>query len=184
MPTPVAASPLPATGQAGGRPLFAEARKIRVDQPRVPLHDVGVFELQFLPRGMWRVDDEHVRPLDELLENLLSARRLQVEHHPALVAVGEMKGVRLFRRRHRRKLMRVSEDVAGRCFDLDNVGAEVRENHGGGGSRNEGREVYDFESGKDVVACHWVSPKLSCLRQRPRNCGARFSRKASSTQYL
>src|SRR5215467_1116009 len=94
-----------------------------------------------------------------------------------------MKGVSLFRHRHRRKLMRVSKDVAGRWFDLDNVGAEVRENHGGGGSRNEGREVHDFESGKDVVACHWVSPKLSCLLP-PRNCGARFSRKASSTHDL
>src|SRR5262252_221427 len=170
--------------QSGIGTLFAEARKIRVDQPRIPLHDVGVFELQFLARRVRRVDHEHVRPLAEFLKNLLSARRLQVEHDPALVAVREMKGVSVFRRRLRGKLMRVSPQVTGRWFDFDHVGAEVRENYGGAGARNEGREVYDFESGKDVVACHWVSPKSSWLLQRPRNCGARFSRKADVPSFL
>ena len=69
----MALSPLPATGQVGGapasrvidskplraqyevmskpgklgiRPLFAEARDVRIDQARVPLHDIVIFELQ------------------------------------------------------------------------------------------------------------------------------------------
>src|SRR5262249_49841054 len=95
------------------------------------------------------------RPLDELLENLLGARRLQVEHHPALVAVGEMKWISVFGYRHRRHLIRVSPQIAGRRFDFDHVGSEVRENYGGARSRNEGREFNYFESGKNVVVCHW-----------------------------
>jgi hypothetical protein len=34
------------------RPLVAETRKIRVNQSRIPLHDVVVFELQSLARRM------------------------------------------------------------------------------------------------------------------------------------
>jgi len=71
-------------------PLFAEASKIRVDQPRVPLRDVGVFELQFLASGMRRIDDEYVGPPDQLLDDLLRAGRLQIKRDAALVAVGEM----------------------------------------------------------------------------------------------
>ena len=54
--------------QIGVRPLFAEAREVRIDQARVPLRDIFVFELQFLARGVRRVDDEYVGPLDELLQ--------------------------------------------------------------------------------------------------------------------
>src|SRR6516225_3280886 len=81
--------------QSGIGPLLAEAGEIRVDQPRIPLRDVGVFELQFLARRVRRVGHEHVGPLDELLENLLGARRLQVENDPALVAVCEMPLIRI-----------------------------------------------------------------------------------------
>ena len=37
-------------GQIGVRPLFAEAGEIRVDQARIPLRDVVIFEPQLLAR--------------------------------------------------------------------------------------------------------------------------------------
>ena len=54
-------------GQIGVGTLFAEAREIRINQTRIPLHDITIFELQFLARWMGRVDDQHVGPLDQPL---------------------------------------------------------------------------------------------------------------------
>src|SRR3984885_5724237 len=51
--------------QIGVGAVFAEAGEIRIDQTRIPLHDITIFELQSLARGMRGVDDEHVGPLDE-----------------------------------------------------------------------------------------------------------------------
>src|SRR6516164_10413928 len=127
---------------------------------------------------MWRIDEEYVGPLDQLLDDLLRAGRLQVECDAALVAVGEMPLIGLIRRRLRRYLVRMSPGVAARRLHFDDVGAEIRQDDGGAGRRDEAREVHHLESGKNVVAGHWISPKSSCLLQRPRNLGARFARKA------
>src|SRR4029453_8333381 len=64
------------------------------------------------------------------------------------------------RRRLRRDLVHVSPWVTARRFDLDDVGAEVRQDDRGAGRRDEAREVHHLEFGKDVVACHYVSPKI------------------------
>ena len=79
--------------QIGIRPVLAEAGEVGIDQTRVPTRDVIIFEVQLLARMVRRVDDEHVGPVDELDENLLCARRLQIERDAALVAVGEMPGI-------------------------------------------------------------------------------------------
>src|SRR5438105_3476344 len=52
----------------------SEARDVRVDQTRIPGDQVVVFEFQPLAGGMRRVDDEHVGPFHQPLDNLLSAR--------------------------------------------------------------------------------------------------------------
>ena len=98
--------------EIGVRALFAEARDIRIDQTRIPLHDIVVFELQLLACGMRRVDDEHVGPFDQPLENLLSARRFQIERDAALVAVGQVPGIGVLRLRLRRDL--VPDSARGR----------------------------------------------------------------------
>src|SRR6516225_10347290 len=108
---------------------------------------------------MWRIDEEYVGPLDQLLDDLLRAGRLQVERDAALVAVGEMPLIGFICRRLRRDLVRMSPGVTARRFDFDDVGAEIRQNDGGAGRRDKAREVHYFESGKDVVAWHWISPK-------------------------
>jgi hypothetical protein len=54
---------------------------------------------------MRRVDDEHVGPFDELLENLLCARGFQIERDAALVAVGQVPGIGILRLRLRRDLV-------------------------------------------------------------------------------
>jgi hypothetical protein len=43
------------------------------------LRDVVIFELQFLARRMRCIDDEYVGPFDEPLENLLRARRFEID---------------------------------------------------------------------------------------------------------
>ena len=100
------------------------------------------------------VDDEHVRPFDELLENLPGARVFQVERNAALVAVGEVPRIGILRLRLRRDLMPNSPHVAGRRLDLNDVGTEVGQDHGGAGTRDEAREVHHLQSGENIVACH------------------------------
>src|SRR5262245_4447014 len=104
---------------------------------------------------MWRIDDEYVGPRDKFLQNLLRAGRLQVERDAALVAVGKMPLIGVICRRLRRDLVPISPGVAARRLDLDDVGAEVGQDHRGAGRRNEAREVNYLQSGKNVVTCHW-----------------------------
>src|SRR6516164_1824861 len=120
---------------------------------------------------MWRIDEEYVGPLDQLLDDLLRAGRLQVERDAALVAVGEMPLIGFICRRLRRDLVRMSPGVAARRFHFDDVGAEIRQDDGCAGRRDEAREVHDLEFGKNVVACHWVSPNRRACFSGPGTWG-------------
>src|SRR5258708_7297865 len=110
---------------------------------------------------MRRVDDEYVGPLDELLENLRSARGFQIERDATLVAVGQVPGIGVLRLRLRRDLVPMPPEVAARRLHFDDLGAKVRQDHRGAGTRDETREIHHLEPGKDVVTCHWVSPESS-----------------------
>jgi len=101
------------------------------------LRHIVVFELQFLARGVRRVDDEDVGPPDKLLENLLGARRFQIGRDAALVAVVEIPLLQIICRRLRRDLVCMSPGVTARRFDFDDVGAEIRQDDGGTGRRDE-----------------------------------------------
>ena len=103
---------------------------------------------------MRRVDDEHVGPLDQPLENLLSARRFQIERDAALVAVGQVPGIGVLRLRLRRDLVPHSPAVAGGRLHFDDIGAKVGQDHRGAGARDETCQVHDFQSGEDIVAAH------------------------------
>ena len=56
--------------KAGVGSLFAVTSQVRINQPGIPLRDILVLQLQLLTRRMRRVDDQHVRPLDEPFQNL------------------------------------------------------------------------------------------------------------------
>ncbi len=103
---------------------------------------------------MRRIDDEHVGPFDELFDDLRCARRFQIERHAALVAVGQMPGIGILRLRLRGNLVPVSPQIAVRRLHLDHVGAEIGQDHGGAGTRDEARKIHYFQSGEDVVGCH------------------------------
>ena len=93
-----------------------------------------------------RIDDEHVGPVDELEQDLLCAGRLEIERNAALVAVGEVPLIGILRLRLDRRLMPVSPRIAVRRLDLDDVGAEVGQDHGGAWSRDEARQIHDLQS--------------------------------------
>ena len=95
---------------------------------------------------MRRVDDEHVGPFHQPLENLLSARRFQIERDAALVAVGQVKGIGILRLRLRGDLVADSPHVAAGRFDFDHLGAKVGQDHRGAGPGDEARKVHDFQS--------------------------------------
>src|SRR5438046_8899082 len=80
---------------------------------------------------MWSVDDEHVSPLYQLLENFPCFRRFKVECEAALVAVSQLKGIRLFRIWLGRDLLPYSPQLALRWFDFDYVRAEVGQDYRG-----------------------------------------------------
>src|SRR5258706_6553048 len=155
-------------GQIGVRPLLAEAGDVRIDEARVQGRNVVVFELQAPARRVRRIEDEDVGPLDQPLDHRSGGRRLEIERYAALVAVGEVPGIRLLRHRLRRHVVRPAPEVAGGGLDLDHVGAEVGEDHGGARPGDEARQVHHLESGKDVVAHGYL----------PWNSGTRFARKA------
>src|SRR6202035_457296 len=103
------------------------------------------------------VDDEHVGPFDELLENLLGAGGFQIERDAALVAVGQVPGIRILRLRLRRNLVPYPPGVTGRRLDFDDVGAEVGQDDSGAWARDETREVHDLQPGEDIVVWHGLS---------------------------
>src|SRR5580692_8589007 len=168
MPTAVALSPLPATGQVGVarqrqqagacpvrrdvearqlsiRSLLAKAGDVCVDEARVPPNHVVIFELQSLACGMRRIDDEYVGPFDELFENLLSAWRLQIERYAAFIAVGQVPRIGILRLRLWRDLMPNSPEIAGRRLHFDDIGAEIRQDHGSAWTRDEARKVHHLQ---------------------------------------
>src|SRR5229473_6959774 len=73
--------------KVGVRTVIAVAGEVSVNQPGIPVREILVRQLEPLAYRMWKVDDQHVSPLDQPFENLLRTRRLQVDGHSALVTV-------------------------------------------------------------------------------------------------
>ncbi len=141
-------------GEIRIRTLVTEARDVRVDQARIPPHHIFIFELQSRARRVWCVDDENVRPFDELFEDLMGARRLQIKRHTPLVAIGEVPGVGILRDRLWWHVVRVPPQLAARWLNFDDVSAEVRQDHRGAGARDEARQIHHLQSRKNVVVRH------------------------------
>jgi catalase len=73
------------------------------------------------------------------VENLLRAWRLQIKRHTAFVAVGKVPGIGVFRNRLRRQLVGVPPQFAARRLHLDDIRAEVRQDHRRAGTGDEAR---------------------------------------------
>ena len=75
---------------------------------------------------MWKIDDEHIRPHDEPLENLPRVRRFQIDGQSALVAIIQMPRIVLVGDRLRWYFVRMPMWVAGSGrFDLDDVRSKI-----------------------------------------------------------
>ena len=95
---------------------------------------------------MRRIDDEHVGPFDELLDDLLGGRRFQVDRHAALVAVGQVEGIGILRKRLRRDVLPVPPELAAWRLYFDHVSAEVGQDDGGARTSDEAREVHHLQT--------------------------------------
>src|SRR2546425_2711270 len=159
-------------------PLVAVTGEVAVDETRIPLHHVLIGQLQSLACWMGGVDDQHVCPLDQSLENLPRLGRFQVECQSPLVAIVQMPGIVLGGAGLGRNLVPNSPGVARGRLDLDDVGAEVGQDHRRPGTGDEARQVHYLQSGKNVVGRHECLDDLVAWLHRPWNCGSRLARKA------
>src|SRR6266567_7825689 len=65
-----------------------------------------------------------------------------------------MPGIGILRLRLRRDLVPMSPEVAARRLHLDDVGAEVGQDYGGTGARDEAGQVHHLQSRENIVVCH------------------------------
>src|SRR6476646_8761498 len=113
------------SGKSRVRSRVAVAGDVGVNQPRIELRDLVIVELEFFARGMRRVDDEHVRPLGQALDNFCRVRRFEINRYPTLVAIVQVPHVGILGLRLRRNLVSDPPQFALGRFDLDHVGTEV-----------------------------------------------------------
>src|SRR6266508_6369018 len=65
--------------------------------------------------------------------------------------------IRVLRIRLRRDLVRMSPVVTGRGLYFDHVGTKIRQDYSGAGASDEARQVYYFQSGKNILSRHCLS---------------------------
>ena len=138
------------------RALFAVAGQVSVNQTWIPLRNILILQLEFLARPMRSVDDEHVGPFDQALQNLPRVGRFQVQSQSTLVTVVQMPLISVFGERLRGEPVRHPPQLAHGWFDFDDIGAEVRQNHGCARTGDEARKIDNLHSREDVVACRCV----------------------------
>src|SRR6266850_2121618 len=103
---------------------------------------------------MRRVNDEHVRPLDQSLENFPCFRRFKIEREATFVAVSQLERISHVRIRLRRDLLPYSPHLAFGRLHFDYVSAEIRQDDGGARTRDEAGEVNNLQSRKNVLVSH------------------------------
>ena len=99
-------------GRLGVGALFAVTGQIGIDQPGIPLARYPRTSASAACALDGRVDDQHVRPLDQPFQNLPCVWRLQIERHSALVAIVEMPRIVIVRSRLWRKPVDVARCIA------------------------------------------------------------------------
>ena len=125
----------------------AIAGNVGVNQAGIPRRNVLISDLKALPNWIWEIDNEYVRPLDEPFHNLSSVRRLQVEGHPAFIAIRQMPAVVLLRAGVRGDFVchavRVTDPWR---FNFDHIRPEVRKHGRRTRTRKKTGHVHNFQA--------------------------------------
>ena len=149
--------------------LVAIAGERRIDQTRIEPFERGEIETQLFTHAHRIVGDEHVGVGAEAPQYFLAVGRGEIDGDAPLVArVHDPRKIVLGRGLAGRKAG-LTIGVACRRFDLDHLGAEIRQDGRRSRRGDEARAVDDLEAVEEML--HHA--------QRPFHCGARFARKES-----
>ena len=123
------------------RTVMAEAADCGCHQLRIGGQEHFVRQAEPLHHAGAEIFDQHIRPRQQRQQRFAPFRLLEIQHHAPLVAIGAVE-VRAVPEDEMRR------DDAGRIsdargLDLDDVGAQVAEEHRGEGTRKERREIDD-----------------------------------------
>jgi hypothetical protein len=103
---------------------------------------------------MWRVDNEHISPFDQPLQDGLGARGLQIECDAALITVSQVPGVGILRLWLRRDLVPMSPEISRRRLHFDDIGTKIGKDDRSSRTCDEARQVDYLEAGENIVGCH------------------------------
>ena len=129
---------------------LAEPADRDVDDVRAAGPDRVLPDPHPLDRAGAEVLDEHVRRLDQPVEQPPAEIGLEVEHDRLLAPVGAHERAR----DAADVVAHAPHDVPGGGLDLDDLGSLVGEHHGGDGPRDHGRQIHDSNSGKRTGHCN------------------------------
>ena len=134
------------SGALGVGPVAAEAGHRRINDARVDLFQLVIAQAQLVHNAGAIVLHHNVRLFDQLLEQLLALRRLQIQGNALLVAVhvGIVHAGAVFDGAHGPGVVPLAGDL-----DLDDVGAEIRQHHRAVRSGQDPGEVQD----RDISQC-------------------------------
>ena len=151
-----------------------------VDQPVVQRGKPFVVGSELLAHRQRLVGDENIGLLDEVVQDLLSGRRGEVECEATFVAVVQQPAVIVVRLRHAGMPGHMPIGIAGAWrLDLDDVGAEVGQ-HGARDCRgDEAAAVDDFQPFKNSghrFSSLWCWARFSRIRNNSPDAGCQARR--------
>ena len=126
-------------GRRGERSLAAIGRDRAIDQARIGRRDRGIVEPELLHHAAGKILHHYIRLGDQRARNLERGRIGEVERDAALVAIEAEKCRALAADFGMFVMARIVAAIG--IFDLDHLGAEIRQRLGTGGTRNDAREV-------------------------------------------
>ena len=138
-------------GLVGFLALFAIAGEGRVDQPLVVRREVIVGDAEPLAHAGRKIGDEDVGLGGKPMQHRLTLGLAEIERETPFVAGFQQPREIMLAARIARQIRQVAIGIArARRFDLDHVGAEIRQHGGGCGGCDETRAIQNLEAFKDA----------------------------------
>ena len=148
-------------GLVGFLALFAVAGERRIDQAIVERRQLGKGQSEPLAHRRREIGDEDVGLGHETAQHRLSFRLGKIERQAPLVAGLQHPRIIVLAGRVSRQIRQVPIGIAeARRFDLDDVGAEIRQHGGGRGRCDETRAVQNLEAFEDAFFHSAAAPVL------------------------